>query len=256
MKIKDFDKARKTFRNQTSIDARNAEINFQDVFDAAEIFEEDPNSGNDKWVITRTFIDWKNLHNLPTSEVVEKAVRFLDYWGCYLYTQRENWDKMAENIKNAYRNSIPFLQALENETLEDIDLTEKKTVEGKEYSNEEILRRVFENFCNVGYNFRGVAASKVLSLINPYLFVMWDQGICKEYGIKGYSEPYVRDNRYVSEFFPIMKEKANLVIESCMKENRCTRKEAIDMINNFRKYRPLAKLLDEYNWITFVVDKR
>lgn len=256
MKFKDFDKARKTFRNRADIDARNTEINFQDVFDAAEIFEEYPKSGSDTWVIRRRFIDWNNLHNLPTSEVVKKVVKFLNNWGCYLYTQQKNWSKMAENIKEAYRNSIPFLQALESETLEDIVLNKKKIVEGKEYSNEEILRRVFENFCNVGYNFRGVAASKILSLINPNLFVMWDQGICKAYGIKGYSEPYVRDNRYVPEFFPIMKEKANLVIESLMKKNKCTRKEAIDIINNFKKYRPLAKLLDEYNWITFVVDKR
>ena len=51
-----------------------------------------------------------------------------------------------------------------------------------------------------------------------------------------------------AEFLPIMKPKANDVIESYMREKRCSRKDAIEAID-----RPLAKLLDEYNWITYYV---
>jgi len=49
-----------------------------------------------------------------------------------------------------------------------------------------------------------------------------------------------------------MKPKANDVIESYMREKRCSRKDAIEAINTF-KDRSLAKLLDEYNWITYYV---
>jgi hypothetical protein len=48
-----------------------------------------------------------------------------------------------------------------------------------------------------------------------------------------------------------MKQKANDAIASYMKEKKCSRSEAIQAINSFRKWRPLAKLLDEYNWVTY-----
>ena len=56
-----------------------------------------------------------------------------------------------------------------------------------------------------------------------------------------------------AKFLPIMKQKANDVIESYMREKRCGRKDAIEAINSFRRDRPLAELLDEYNWITYYV---
>jgi hypothetical protein len=48
-----------------------------------------------------------------------------------------------------------------------------------------------------------------------------------------------------------MKQKANQVITSYMKDKKCSREEAINSINRFRQWRPLAKLLDEYNWIRY-----
>jgi len=158
---------------------------------------------------------------------------------------------MAERIKEAYRKSIPFLRVLENETLENLDFEKKTDIDGKEYVNEEILQKVFADFCQVGYKFKGVAASKVLSLINPHLFVMWDTRICKAYGIRDPSTPYVRDEQYASPFMPLMKQKANQVITSYMKDKKCSREEAINTINHFRQWRPLAKLLDEYNWMRY-----
>jgi hypothetical protein len=252
MKLNKFEK--KEGKTQANNDAKQAEISFQDVFDAAEIFEEDPRARSNDWLLARRFVDWKNLHNLSTTEIIERVIKFLDSWGCYLYTERENWPRMAEKIKEAYKKSIPFLNALQDETLEDLDLDRKRNVEGKEYTNKEILNEVFLNLSRVGYKFRGVAASKVLSLINPKLFMIWDQSICKSYGIRAHSEPHLRDRQYASEFLPIMRQKANDVIESCMIERRCSRKDAIEAINSFRKDRPLAKLLDEYNWITYYVD--
>lgn len=229
-------------------------VTYQEVFDAAESFEEDPRARSLDWKNARKFVDWKKLHNLPTNEIVERVISFLDRWGCYLYTQRENWPKMAERIRDAYRESIPFLNALENETLEDIDLKKKKTVNGDEYTNEYLIERVFARFCQVAYGFRGVAASKTLSLINPHLFVMWDNEIARNYGVKSPSEPSRRDPQYVSLFLPKMKGIANGIIDSYIQEKKCSRKEAIEAINSFRNNRPLAKLIDEYNWMKYAPD--
>jgi hypothetical protein len=243
-------------KKQEIAEARESKITYQELFDASEIFGENPEARSEYWIKARRFVDWKNLHNLPTVEIIERVIKLLNNWGCYLYTEEKNYPKMAERIKEAYRKSIPFLKALENETLEDLDFEKKTDIDGKEYANEEILQKVFADFCQVGYKFKGVAASKVLSLINPHLFVMWDITICVKYGIRSPSDPNVRDKQYVPDFISVMKKKANDVIDSYMKDKKCTREEAVKAINNFREWRPLAKLLDEYNWKKYVLDMR
>lgn len=61
----------------------NSKITYQELFDAAEFFEEDPRARSNDWVLARKFVDWKNLHNMPTKEIIERVIRFLDSWGCY-----------------------------------------------------------------------------------------------------------------------------------------------------------------------------
>lgn len=244
---KDEDVREKPDKRAQIKEVREKEISFKELFEAAEIFEEDTDAASDSWIRTRRFVDWKNLHNLPTKEVKRRIIGFLNEWHCRL----PSTDRLAQRIKEAYRLTVPFLNVLEDETLEDFQFDKKKIVLGKEYTNREILQRVFSRFCKIGHNFRGVAASKFLSLINPHLFVMWDTPICETYGIRAPSEPYLRDDQYVPEFFPLMKRKANGVINSYTKEKKCGRNEAIKAINSFRKWRPLAKLLDEYNWVTY-----
>jgi len=228
-------------------ESREEKVTYQELFEAAEIFEEDPDVRSDDWVLARRFVDWKNLHHLPTKEIEFRVIGFLNKWHCRLPAT----DKLAERIKDIYRQNIPFLKALENENLEDFEFEKTKEVDGKTYSNREILLEVFGSFCKIGYNLRGVAASKLLSLINPHLFVMWDTSICEAYGIKAPSDPYVRDKQYVPVFFPLMKRKANSVIASYMKDKNCSRRAAVQSINSFREWRPLAKLLDEHNWMKY-----
>lgn len=253
MKLKDFKNARREFRTNARRkereieDVRKSKIAYQDLFDASEIFRKDPDARSQSWIQARRFVDWKNLHNLSTKEVRRRVIGFLNDWHCRL----PSTDELAEEIKETYQRTIPFLKALENETLQDIEFEGKKQVDGKEYSNREILVEVFENFCKIGYKFRGVAASKLLSLINPNLFVMWDISICNTYGIRAPSEPSARDPQYVPEFLPLMKLKVNSVIDSYTKDKKCSRREAIDAINSQQEFRPLAKLLDEYNWVTY-----
>ncbi len=230
--------------NNTEL-AREHKISYQEILDATKIFEQDSLADNEAWMWTRKFVDWKNLYNLSNKEVKRKIIGFLNKWHCRLAVT----DELAERIKLAHEQMIPFLTALESETLEDFEFQKEKEVEGKRFSIEKILTKIFDCFSNIGYNFKGVAASKLLSLINPNLFVMWDTPICQAYGIRSPTEPYYRDKMYVPDFFHLMKRKANDVIVSYIDENKCSRKEAIEAINHLKKGRPLAKLLDEYNWV-------
>lgn len=249
MKLKDFEDAKRAQerKKQEIEEARTSRITHKELLDASENFQEDPYAESDAWISARRFVDWSNFHSLPTKEVKRRVIGFLNRWHCRL----PETDELAEELKETYRQMIPFLKALENETIEDFEFEKKKEVSNKEYSNKEIMHEIFRSFSGIRHNFRGVAASKLLSLINPYLFVMWDTPICKAYGIRSPSDPNIRDQQYVPEFFPLMKEKANSVIDSYIKEKKCSREEAIKAINNLREWSPLAKLLDEYNWIMY-----
>ena len=112
-------------------EAREKEITHEELFQAAEIFEDDTDAASDSWIRTRRFVDWKNLHNLPTNEVKRRIIGFLNEWHCRL----PSTERLAERIKEAYRLTIPFLRAVENETLEDFQFDKKKVINGKEYTN-------------------------------------------------------------------------------------------------------------------------
>jgi len=249
MKLKDFEDAKRTLgrKRQEIEEARTSRITYKELLDASESFQEDPFAESDAWISARRFVDWANFHNLPTKEIKRRVICFLNRWHCRL----PKTDDLAEELKETYRQMMPFLKALENETIEDFEFEQKKEVNDKEYSNKEIMHEIFRNFSRIRHNFRGVATSKLLSLINPYLFVMWDNPICKAYGIRSSSDPDIRDQQYVPEFFLLMKEKANSVIDSYIREKKCSREEAIKAINNLKEWRPLAKLLDEYNWTMY-----
>jgi len=48
-----------------------------------------------------------------------------------------------------------------------------------------------------------------------------------------------------------MKKKANEVIESYVKDKKCSREKAVKALNAFRPLETLAKLLDEYNYMNY-----
>jgi len=221
--------------------ARERKIIYQELIEACEEFEGDEEAYNEAWVLARKFVDWKNLDKLPLQEIENRVILFLNQWACRLPKDR----RLARRLQDVYRQSVPFLETLNGEAIQDFDFDQKKKVEGNEHRNSEIMLKVFQNFYLTGHKFRDVAASKVLHMINPHLFVMWDTSICKAYGVK--KSP----SGYVYEFIPLMKKKANEVIDSYMEDKKCSREKAVKALNEFRPLKTLAKLLDEYNYIKY-----
>ena len=229
------------FGTRGRVSARERKITYQELFKACKEFEEDEEAYNQAWLLARKFVDWKNLDSLPEQEIENRVILFLNRWACHLPKDR----RLTKRLKDVYRQSIPFLDALDGEAIQDFDFNQKKKVEGNEYRNSEIMLKVFQNFYSTGYHFRDVAASKVLHMINPHLFVMWDTSICKAYSVK--KSP----SGYVYKFIPLMKKKANEIIDSYMKDKKCSREKAVKALNEFRPLKTLAKLLDEYNYIKY-----
>ncbi len=221
--------------------SRKKEFTYKTVFEAVHLFETLSNTLNREWLQARRFVDWQNLHELSDREVMRKVVKFLNQWSSHIKKTPE----VVTGIKEAYRVTLPALQLLQPETLWDLNLKKEVYLEDKALQVRDVLYHIFKRFRDIGYHLREVASSKLLHHINPNLFIMWDNKIMKAYGVKGTPRDYVID------FLPLMKDKANQVIESYSEEHDLTRNDAIDILNSYRPDKTLVKLLDEYNWITY-----
>lgn len=73
---------------------------------------------------------------------------------------------------------------------------------------------------------------------------MWDTPISEEYGISRTAR------NYVYRFIPLMHELSKTIINSYCAEKDCDKEYAIWDITNKFYPRSIAKLLDEYNYIT------
>jgi hypothetical protein len=216
-------------------------MHYEELFEKHKLFKD----YDDKWYnISREKTDWENLHNLSVKEIKDEVIWFLNKWGCRIGPQRA-YDIVAKGIKGRSIAARPFLEVLNEETLEDINFDKMKEVGRRQLSNFRIIHHIFSMFCDIRYRFRWVATSKVLHMIIPKLFVMWDNDICAGYLLSPSA------SSYAYKFMPLMKQEANEAIVTYMNDNRCDRKTAIEEITSACDGKSIAKLVDEYNWIRF-----
>jgi len=216
-------------------------ISYKELFKACELFKKDYYAYNGPWLEAYESVDWNSLCDLSIEDVRVKVIGFLNKWKCRLPYS----DSLAKGIKEAHRDSIPFLSALEEETIEDWEEGKVKEVGGHSFTNSEMLLRVFSRFVAIGERFSHVATSKVLHFLKPKLVVMWDNRIASQYDIR------MTASNYVFQFIPLMKRKANEVIRSYLIEKGCGREEAVLALNRFSPPKTIANLLDEYNYMRF-----
>jgi hypothetical protein len=81
------------------------------------------------------------------------------------------------------------------------------------------------------------AASKIMHIINPNLFVMWDKQIAYAYGCEQNAEGYLK-------FMEIMKKEAHELLES-WKHDKSKDKLWQEFHNEERS---ITKIIDEFNW--------
>lgn len=214
-------------------------IDYKELLEAAEMFKEDPLAYDESYFEAKGNINWQDLGSASIAEINDVVLWFLNKWKCRIPVT----DSVATRIKESFQICVPFLEALKVEKLEDVDFMGVKFIDAHKMSNRQIIRLTFANFSSIGQRFRNVAASKTLHMINPRLFMMWDNAIGEYYGLK--LDPF----SYAYKFMPLMKEKANSAIKSMMDDLGCSRKVATNEISSSCDGKTLAKLIDEYNWV-------
>jgi len=135
--------------------------------------------------------------------------------------------KNKDKIKRAVLRLKPKFQQLKKCSLDDFDFSEK---------NVALIKEIFHELSETALKSTGT--TKLLHGLNRDLFVMWDKGICEQYGC------YQNENGYIL-FLRMMQDKARELIKEKTKAE--VEKEL---------GRTLAKLIDEYNWMNFRTSKK
>lgn len=184
-----------------------------------------------------------------------KAVAdFLNHW-----RMRISSNKVSSEINRWYCNEKDLINSF-SESLLDINLDDNANI--KKISD------LYEKLCNID-KIKDKGASKILHLIKPELFIMWDNLIREHYlknnGVKGLrgTFAYISFMKKMQNIAVSLYDKdrnitqslsSNLVMLLSGKLNRLTKDEekqrlqkAIDWLKKDEKQ--ITKYLDEYNWI-------
>lgn len=118
------------------------------------------------------------------------------------------------SFENTIKKLNPIFKKIENRSFQEVN-----------FRDEEIRKDIKLVYSELKRHVRQTGTGKIMALKNPNLFVMWDTGIRKLYNIDNKSSP----DDYV-EFLEKMKEE-------------------FKDIKWQDKNRPLAKVIDEYNYV-------
>lgn len=139
----------------------------------------------------------------------------------------ENLSSHVEDLYRALSRVEGFLRDLKDVSLEDADLERERFVR--------TVNVVFDEMAKVcGWT----GASKVLHLLVPDLFVMWDDKIRSFYAVSSYVD-----------FLRKMKDELNEALDHYCRDFQVDRELAKDRMRARCDNRSLTKLIDEYNFL-------
>ncbi|MFZ0034949.1 MAG: hypothetical protein WAK60_08200 [Sedimentisphaerales bacterium] len=203
--IEEIRDASQRFSRDTTVRAR-----------AYETLMTDPNH---KEILSRV----RNGKDVLPEDIGNSLVRFLNYWGCrFPY--------------NSIPALIPALKLTADQIMTSIGNMSLEMLQGNHLG---CIVSVFETLCEVPH-VGGTTASKILSVIQPKTFMMWDAKIANAYGFSQNEMGYFRFLMFTRNIIRKLREFEPPPIEMqlCI-ENQSRGWEV-----------PIAKILDEWNWKT------
>ena len=183
--------------------------------------------------------------DLRVEEIRNILVKFLNRWGCRL----RNYDNVtASGLQGCLVRTHPELSDLQKYSIFDFSL------ENVEMTEE--VERVFTGFWHCGSgstaagNFGPTATSKLLHVINPAFFALWDEAIRIAYWKE--DDRIVESGRGYSVFMHELRKMAEHLRSEC--EEKFGALDPARLISERMKIDPphsILKFIDEFNWVTY-----
>lgn len=192
-----------------------------------------------------------NPMSLQAAEVQKKIIEgFLNRWKCRV----RNTAQAAKAIQAGIHELQPHLRSLQTFGIENIPFDQQIRTKNQ-ITVGALIERCYTRFWNIGHNFGPTATSKLLHILHPELFIMWDGEILKHYH-KRYRRVSGSGTGYLA-FLRIMRETADQIYgafhNAQLNPPAQVNQTPANYLSTQMAYNPpktMAKLLDEYNWVT------
>lgn len=181
--------------------------------------------------------------DLTVDDVRGIFIDFLNKWGCRL----RNYDNVtATNLRNCIVGIHPELSRIRDFSILDFDFDVNE--------NRERIDHVFNKFwfygSEIAKNYGPTCASKTLHIINPDLFVMWDDAIRLHYWIQ--NNDIIDSGRGYYFFLIETKRIARRLVEECGERFNVTDLASwLSERLNLNPPHSLVKFIDEFNWLAY-----
>lgn len=206
-----------------------------------------PHQGNveEKYAALRLRGDdyWLHLEKMDPDRRMEEIIdNFLNTkaWNVHIPAKEPKRSKVKNGLEKAVKQLPQYYTDLQRNRIEDVDL--------KDSSIRSVINSIYCTFLQIEPKFGRVAASKLMHMALPDLFVMWDSSIIQRHciprerltHIKGKARSYVG-------FLVLMQENILHVIKSYPEESQLTSQEVVQRIRAENNNLSLPRLLDMAN---------
>jgi hypothetical protein len=176
----------------------------------------------------------------PDDIEVQKLLTFLNQWS----TRCPSDADARVSFRRAYLEVLPSFRALQGHSLLE---TRFDSAVAAGMSVSEAVRSIFEKIASSGSQYESTGTSKILHVLYPPLFVMWDSAIRAGYAVNGLS------GDYAERFLPRMQREAREAVGSYVADGKSGPTAAVHELEGLCEGRPFTKLIDEYNYCRFTL---
>jgi len=169
-----------------------------------------------------------DLDNLEKN--IDILYRFLKKWNPRVKFGKTDEEKKSKLLKVLKKNKEK-LYIIKNEKIETFSFTLK---------NIELVKEIFKSMCET---LKPTGTAKILNIINPELFPLWDMKIREAYGCMSNEQGYL--NLMILQKNQIMQ-----LLKNYAKQEKINEVEAKKEIlqKTYENKKALLKLIDEYNY--------
>lgn len=184
-----------------------------------------------------------NPASISKEEFKKRVVSgFLNKWACRIA------DSSVIPARKCLMELQVFFDAIKKDSIEYLNFDSTVKISSKTLRKGEAISHIYDKISKIR-NFGLTSVSKLMHVMNPELFVMWDRKIFEHY--REENNRITDTGKGYVEFLKEMKKLAFDIIADFRAQGKSGNPERYlsDKLD-LSKTKTLAKFLDEYNWIT------
>lgn len=190
-------------------------------------------------------------NSLPDSGVQQNLLKgYLNAWK----TRVKNSQQSAAAIKASMNSMLPYLSALSAFSINTVNFQDVLIINGQNKTVAEAIEFCYRTLRATGFKIGPTATGKLLHILNPDLFVMWDGPILAHFnGINGINDSpqgYRAFLQRMKQDAVAVQQSFSVAILTPLSQPGSTPETYLSQQMNYNPTKTMAKYLDEFYWVT------